>query len=146
MASNKGILTLEQEKYLSGLLDDTAKLKGIPEFLDGFVFKAVISFIDDSYIDKLDEELKLKLGELVDAVIAEDIELSEVIAADLIASLVKIPGLESDENALIFKGVIELLVGTIIKAIKDKQAAKAAPKEGEPTATFKPTPFKPVKA
>jgi hypothetical protein len=124
--TNKGILTLEQEKYLSGKLDETVKLKGIPEFLDGFMFKAVISFLDDNYLEKLDVELKAKLGKLVDAVIAEDVPTAEELAADIVASLVRIPGLEEDENALMFKGVIELLVGVILKAIADKKAANAA--------------------
>jgi hypothetical protein len=125
--TNKGILTPEQEKKLSSILDDNIKLKGIPEFLDGFIFKAVISFVDDSYLDKLPADLKLKLGVITDAAIAEDIPLVESLSAELIASLILIPGLDEDENALLFKGAIELLVGAILKAIADKKAGKVTP-------------------
>jgi hypothetical protein len=119
----KGILTPEQEKKLAGMLDDIIKLKGILEMIDGLVFKALITFVDDRYADKLKEEIKLKLAALVDAVMAEDLPLCEQLAADIINTLIDIPGLDEEAEGLIFKGVIELLVGVITKWIEDKKQA-----------------------
>lgn len=118
----KGIFTLEQEKKLASLLDDVVKLKGILlEIIDGYVFKAVITLVDDMFIDKIKEEIKIKLAALVDAVLAEDVELAETLATDLVNSLIDIPGLEEDAEGLIFKGVIELLAGAILKWIESRK-------------------------
>jgi len=118
----KGIFTLEQEKKLASLLDDVVKLKGvILELIDGYVFKAVITLVDDMFIDKIKEEIKIKLAALVDAVLAEDVELAETLATDLVNSLIDIPGLEEDAEGLIFKGVIELLAGAILKWIESRK-------------------------
>jgi len=119
----KGILTPEQEKKLAGMLDELIKLKGILEMIDGLVFKALITFVDDKFADKLKEEIKVKLAALVDAVMAEDLPLCETLAADVINSLIDIPGLDEEAEGLIFKGVIELLVGVITKWIEDKKQA-----------------------
>jgi hypothetical protein len=121
----KGILTLEQEQKLGILLDDAIKLKGwIPELLDGYVFKAIITLVDDTFIDKLQEDLKVKLAALADAVMAEDIELSETLSTDIINELVDIPGLDEGAEGLIFKAVIEITVGAVIKWIVSKKSAK----------------------
>lgn len=118
----KGIFTLEQEKKLASLLDDVVKLKGvILELIDGYVFKAVITLVDDMFIDKIKEEIKIKLAALVDAVLAEDVELAETLATDLVNSLIDIPGLEEEAEGLIFKGVIELLAGAILKWIESRK-------------------------
>jgi len=116
-----GILTVEQEKKLASLLDDAIKLKGILELIDGYVFKAVITFLDDKVVDKLKEDIKIKLAALVDAVLAEDVDLAETLATDLVNALIDIPGLDEEAEGLIFKGVIEILVGAIIKWIESKK-------------------------
>jgi hypothetical protein len=116
-----GILTLEQEKKIASLLDDVLKLKGIAEFIDGYLFKAIITFIDDKFIDKLKEEIKIKLAALAEAVLAEDVELSEQLATDLINSLIDIPGLDEDSEGLLFKGIIEIIVGAILDWIETKK-------------------------
>jgi hypothetical protein len=119
--AEKGILTTEQEKTLAGLLDDAIKLNGIMEFIDGFVFKAVITFIDDTYLDKLKEDIKIQLASVVDAVMADDVPLAEQRVTDLVNSLIDIPGLDEETEGLIFKGVIEILVGAILKWIEGKK-------------------------
>jgi len=119
----QGILTTEQEKKLASLLDDAIKLKGILEFVDGFLFKAIIALVDDKYADKLKEEIKVKLSVLVDAVLANDIVLAETLATDLINSLVDIPGLDEEAEGLIFKGIIEILVAAILKWIEGVKGA-----------------------
>jgi hypothetical protein len=122
----EGILTLEQEKKLASLLDDVVKLKGIAEFIDGYLFKAIITFVDNKFVDKLKEEVKIKLAALVEAVMAEDVELAESLAADLINSLVDIPGLDEESEGLLFKGVIEIIVGAILDWIESKRGKPVA--------------------
>lgn len=120
--TNKGFLTPAQEQKLSEMLDGVIKLKGIPEFLDGFMIKATLALLDDTYADKLKEEVKVKLSALVDAAINEDVPQAETLASEVINELVNIPGLEEEDEALIFKGVIEISVGAIRKWIADRKA------------------------
>lgn len=117
----KGILTLEQEKKLAELLDNVIKLKGFLELVDGYVFKALITFLDDKFADQIKIEIKLKLAELVDAVLAEDIEGAEGLAADVINMLIDVPGLDEESEGLLFKGIIQLLVGVILDWINSKK-------------------------
>lgn len=117
----KGILTLEQEKKLAELLDNVIKLKGFLELVDGYVFKALITFLDDKFADQIKIEIKLKLAELVDAVLAEDIEGAEALAADVINMLIDVPGLDEESEGLLFKGIIQLLVGVILDWINSKK-------------------------
>jgi len=117
----KGILTVEQEKKLSELLDNVIKLKGFLELIDGFVFKALVTFLDDKFADKIKVEIKLKLGELVDAVLANDVEKAEVLAAEVINMLLDVPGLDEEAEGLLFKGIIQLLVGVILDWINSKK-------------------------
>lgn len=117
----KGIFTAEQEKKLSQLLDDAVKLKGFAELVDGFLFKAIITFVDDSLVDRLNEEIRGQLQGLATACLNEDVQAAETLAAELINSLVDIPGLEEDSEALIFKGAVELIVGAVMKWIESKR-------------------------
>jgi len=112
-----GILTTLQEEQLAIIVDDALKFKGILEWIDGFIAKVVITLLDDKILNKLKDDLKVKLAELVDAAMAEDIELSETLAADIINGLVDIPGLDETSEGLIFKGAIELAVGAILNWI-----------------------------
>lgn len=117
----KGILTAEQEKKLAELLDNVIKLKGVLELIDGYVFKALITFLDDKFADQIKVEIKLKLAELVDAVLAEDIETSETLAAEVINMLLDVPGLDEESEGLLFKGVIQLVVGAILDWLESKK-------------------------
>jgi hypothetical protein len=113
----KGILTSEQEKQIAEMLDDAVKVKGLWEFVDGIFFKMVVTFVDDMLVDKLGDEIKIKLANLVDAVMAKDVELSESLAADIINGLVDIPGLDESSEGLLFKGAIEMIVGAILMKV-----------------------------
>ncbi len=117
----KGILTAEQEKKLAELLDNVIKLKGFLELIDGYVFKALITFLDDKFADQIKVEIKLKLAELVDAVLAEDIETSEILAAEVINMLIDVPGLDEESEGLLFKGVVQLVVGAILDWLESKK-------------------------
>jgi hypothetical protein len=118
---DKGVLTTEQEKKIAGLLDDLLKLKGFLELIDGYVFKAIITFVDDKYVDKLSVDIKTKLSELISAVMAENVELSEQLATELMNALIDIPGLNEETEGLLFKGVIELVVGAVLNWINGKK-------------------------
>lgn len=117
-----GIFTVEQEKRLSELLDNVVKLKGIAEFLDGYVFKAIITFVDDRFVDKLPEELKTKLSELAEACLNEEVEVAEALSAEIINGLVDIPGLDEESEGLLFKGAIEFIVGAVLDWVAQKKA------------------------
>lgn len=117
----KGVLTLEQEKKIAELLDGLLKVKGFLELIDGYVFKALITFVDDKYVDKLSVDIKTKLSELVTAVMAEDVPLAEQLATDLMNMLIDVPGLDEDAEGLLFKGVIEIVVGAILDWINSRK-------------------------
>lgn len=119
-----GILTTVQEKQLAEMVDNALKFKGILELIDGYVAKILITYLDDKVLDKLKDELKVKLAALVDAVMAEDIELSETLAAEIINGLVDIPGLDEEAEGLIFKGLIEIAVGAILHKLAELKGNK----------------------
>lgn len=119
----KGILTAVQEKKIAELLDNLLKLKGVLEVIDGHVFKAVITFVDDKYADQLSADIKTILSDLVDAVLNEDVENAELLASDLMNELIDIPGLDENAEGLLFKGVIEVVVGAILHWIEGKKEA-----------------------
>lgn len=114
---DKGIFTNAQEKKLSELLDNVVKLKGIIELIDGYVFKVLITFLDDTFADKLSTDIKTKLAALADAVMNEDVDTAEQIVTDIVNSLVDIPGLDEEAEGLLFKGIVELLVGAVLSWI-----------------------------
>ena len=122
--AEKGILTTEQEKALATMLDDAIKLKGILELIDGYVFKALITFVDDKYLDQLQSNVKGKLAELATAVIAKDVAAAETIAADTLNMLIDIPGLDEDAEGLIFKGIVEIVVGAVVNWINGQKGTK----------------------
>ena len=119
----KGILTSEQEKVLSEKLDEIVKLKGFLELIDGMVFRSLITFIDNTYVDKLAVDVKTKLAALVDAILDKDIETAENIATDIINILIDVPGLDEEAEGLLFKGVIQILVAAILKWIESRKNA-----------------------
>jgi len=117
----KGIFTKEQEKKLASLLDELIKLKGLFEMVDGLVFTAIISMVDDQLINKLPEEIKIKLSELAEAVIAEDVEEAELLATDLINQLLDIPLLDEDTEGLLIGSLIRLIVSSVLSWIERKK-------------------------
>jgi hypothetical protein len=123
----KGILTALQEKKLAELLDNAIKLKNLfLEVIDGYVFKAVITLVDDTFIDKLSIDIKTQLAAIVDAILADDVELAETLTADLMATLVSVPGLDKESEGLLFKGVIEVFAGAILNWINERKGTKVS--------------------
>lgn len=109
------ILTDENRKFIAEVIDDTIKAKGALELVDGFAAKILLNVVD-SYIDKkieVPETLKQGLNDLVEAAKEQDVEQCEVIAAEIIDSLVDIPGIDAEGEKLIFEGAIKLIIGAI---------------------------------
>jgi len=117
----KGIFTTEQEKKLAVLLDDAIKLKGVLELIDGVVFKALITLLDDTAIDKLPEKIKSNLSELANAIMNNDVETSEQIATDLINELVNVPKLDEESEGLLIGALVRLIVSSVLKWIEGKK-------------------------
>jgi hypothetical protein len=126
MSDEKGILTTEEEKQLSVIVDDAIKTKGVLELVDGYLARIAIGYVDNSLVDKLKAELKAKLAVVAKLAIAEDLEGAESALADLLNSLVDVPVLDEDAEGLIFLGLIQLIAGAIKSAIEKKKAAVQA--------------------
>jgi len=122
-----GILTREQEKVLAGWVDDAIKLKGILELVDGYAARVIITFVDNTGLEKLPEELKVSLSELVTAAMDKDIETVETKAAEILDSLLDIPGLDDEAEALLFEGAVKILVGAVLKIFEKKEEEQAVP-------------------
>jgi hypothetical protein len=117
-----GILTKDQEQKLSQMADDVLVFKNvILELVDGYLAKVLITLLDDKVVDKLKEDVKIQLAGIVDAAFAEDIELVKTLSANLINSLVDIPGLDETSEGLIFRGAIDLAVGVILAWIAKRK-------------------------
>lgn len=116
-----GILTQEQEKKLSDLLDDAIKFKGVMELVDGYVFKALLTLLDDRLVNALPEQIKIKLAEIADAVIAEDIEKAEQLSTDLINELIDVPLLDAIQEGLIIGALVRLIVSAVVNWIEKKK-------------------------
>src|ERR1035437_1439921 len=97
-----GILTPAQESQLAVWLDDLVKLKGFWELIDGYIFKILITLLDDKSLDKLKVDLKAQL------------------ATDILVGLVQIPGVDSTVEGLIFGAAIQLAVAAIISKLQVK--------------------------
>jgi len=119
----KGILTSKQESAIAKMIDDAIQLKGLLELVDGYAAKAIVTLVDDNLINKLniDPDLKVKIGELADAAINENIELCESIGSDILNSLIDIPGVEEDQEAVLFEGALKIIVASIIKYVKKSE-------------------------
>jgi len=121
--AEKGIFTLEQEKKLAGLLDDAIKLKGVMELVDGLVFRQLLTLLDDQLINKLPEDIKVKLAQIAEAVIADDVETAETLATDLINSLIDVPVLDEESEGLLIGALVRLIVSSVLKWIEGKKVA-----------------------
>ena len=110
-----GILTKQKEKVLAGWVDDAIKLKGILELVDGYAARVIISIVDNSGLDKLPDELKESLNKLVTAAIDKDLQKVEAEAIIILDSLLDIPGLDDEAEALLFEGAVKIIVGAIKK-------------------------------
>ena len=73
MSNRKGLFTPEQESFLAKWLDDLVKFKNpFLEMWDGTAFKILIQSLDNQMLDKIPEEIKVKLVQLVDAAMSKN--------------------------------------------------------------------------
>ena len=121
MSDKKGIFTKEQEAKLAQIIDQAIKLKGFPEKLDGFVFKLLLSFTDDTYADMIPEPLKNDLSALATALLEKDYKTAEILATNLVNNCVDIPMIDEEAEALIFESVIKLVAGAVKKWLNKEQ-------------------------
>jgi len=115
----KGILTKKVEKYLADLADKKVKA-GIFEIIDGAAFNYVIRFLDDSYAEKIKEEYRLKLRDLIHKVlIDEDVDGAIDSLVEYIDSLVDIPLLDDEDEDALFKGLAQIIKGLVLSLTKN---------------------------
>lgn len=122
----EGIFTKEQEVKLAQILDDVVKVGGIVEIIDGYVFKAIIGFVDDEFVDRLPEDLKLELSELAQAVLDEDVDQAEMLAGQLINRLIDVPLIDESTEGVIFNGIITFIVGAVQKWVEKRNQGETA--------------------
>jgi len=90
MADKKGILNSEQEKAIASFLDEKVPFENkIAESLDGFIFKGIITIVDDYGLDKLNEKYKAKADALADALFEKNWEVAVLIVWELATMIVK---------------------------------------------------------
>lgn len=113
MADRKGLFTPEQESFLAGLLDDVVKFKNpFLEMVDGMVFKVLIQTADNQALDKIPEEWKAELRQLVDAAIAENWNEVRALIVDL--AVAKGDFFNNKEASLLFfDGISRILMAAI---------------------------------
>ena len=69
MEERKGLFTPEQETKLASLADEAVQTNGIVEAVDGVVFKAAISLLDNLVFNKLPEGTKDLIIPITDEII-----------------------------------------------------------------------------
>jgi hypothetical protein len=108
--SEKGLLTKKMEQEAAKWLDEKIKLPAILEAVDGMAFKLVVSLLDDNYGDKVPEPYKTEIRELLTEIFEEkDLQAATYMALDFADSLIDIPYFDDETEALIFKGLAEIV-------------------------------------
>jgi hypothetical protein len=114
-----GILTPAQEQQLAVWLDELIKIKGFFwNLIEEYFFKVVVTLLDDKVLDKLKTDLKIKLSALMTAAMNGDVAGAEQLATDILVGLVKIPGIDSTIEGLIFAAAIQMAVAAILNKLQ----------------------------
>lgn len=82
-----GILTPAQEQQLATMIDGLLNLKGVTGIVVGYAIKIVISFLDNTLVDKLSVAIKTQLIAIVDAILGDNPALAEKLSGELVTSL-----------------------------------------------------------
>lgn len=118
----KGLFTPEQEDFLAKLIDEIVKFKNpFLEMVDGMVFKVLIQTADNQGLDRIPEEFKEDLRQLVDAAMLENWEEVRRQFTDVLvkhANFFK----NSEASLLFFDGVTKLIMSAIDWYMQKKQA------------------------
>lgn len=119
METRKGLLTEEQEAFVSGLLDDLIDFKNpVLEGLDGPAFKVLVSVVDNNLIDKIPEEWQNPIEPILDEAMAGNWEEAADKVADLLNEKIDVPGLDEISEQLIFNAILQLILGVIMGRVE----------------------------
>lgn len=117
----KGILVKTVEAKLAQKLDEVVKLNGLWESIDGIAFKLVISAVDDTLGEKIPEEYKLKIRNLISGIIDEgDFSVAVEMVIDLANEVIDVPGLDDEQEELLFSAAGQMIAAALL-AIKKKE-------------------------
>lgn len=116
MMKRKGLLKKEQERFIAGLLADTIKFRNILlERLKRPVFRLIISTVDNNLADRIADDWQSPLIPIVDAAMEGRWFKAGEMAARLINKKVDIPGIDEASEQAIFNGLIQLIVGALVR-------------------------------
>lgn len=97
----KGLFTPEQESFISKWLDNLVKFKNpFLELWDGTAFKILVQSLDNQMLNKIPEEIKAKLVQLVDAAMTKNWNEVRALMVDL--STEKLDFFKNKEASLMF--------------------------------------------
>jgi len=113
-----GILTPAQEQQLAVWLDEILKLKGVWGIVEEYFFKVLITLLNKELLDKIQADLKVKLSALITLAMNGDVQGAEQMASDLLVSVVKIPGVDSTTEGLLFMSAIQIIVAAILNKVQ----------------------------
>ena len=124
----KGLLTAEEEKQFGQFIDDLidfTKFKGVVwnvvEMLDGKLFTAGLTYLDDTLADKIPETLKPAAKAFVMAAIEQDWEAVVVHGTELINQLIDIPKISEDNEAIMISGVLQGIVAVVMNFVNKSE-------------------------
>ena len=124
MSEEKGLLTSEEEKQFGSFFDDLidfTKFKGvvwnIVEMLDGKLFTAGITYLDDTLADNIPENLKPAAKAFVLAAIELDYEAMVTHGTELLNQLIDIPKITEDNEAIMISGVLQGIVAVVLNFV-----------------------------
>jgi len=131
MTDAKGFLSAAEEKAFAQFLDeliDFSKFKGVVwnfvELVDGKLFLVAVEYLDDTLGDKLPAHFKEDAANLVKSVIAKDLNSIQLYSTRILNTLVDLPYLTEDAEAILIGTVIEGLIKVIQNWLK-KQPVEA---------------------
>jgi hypothetical protein len=68
-STRRGLFRPDQQRKLARKADEKAKMKGLKEKIDGPVFLASLTLLDDLVFNRLPDETKAKLYPMIDFII-----------------------------------------------------------------------------
>lgn len=120
--SDKGILSKELEVKIANELDELIKLNGFLEIIDGKAFQIILQQIDDNFAEKIPEPYKAELKEMIVTIYEEkDYEAAVNDAMDFLDSLIDVPLLDDESEAMLFRGLATIIFAIIAKLNTKKE-------------------------
>lgn len=122
MSERKGIFTPEQEEFLAKVLDDFFKFKNkLYEQFDKATFRLILRVSDDSTLDNISSQWKLKLIPIVDEAIKGNIDEVRKYVTDLLNEKIDIPKLDEEQELMVFDAFTKFLAVSIDYYINKKK-------------------------